>query len=71
MTNIKDIIVYSVVKVDFAWRDEEARPSIIATYTDRQQAIDKKHLCKQIAILDKAKDQYHVVSIKLDEKVSK
>ena len=61
-----EYIIYSVVEIDFHWGSDEPRPSILHTYADFKEAVTKKDLCKQIALLDKSRKQYQVVSIKVD-----
>ena len=52
MKNENNNIVYCVVQIDWAWTNEEPRPSIIATYADREDAIQKQDLMKKIATID-------------------
>jgi hypothetical protein len=63
-----EIIIYSVVAIDFSWNDDSPKPSIIATYNKREDAILKKDLCKKIATVDQSKVQYQVVSINVKDK---
>ncbi|MDA0764128.1 MAG: hypothetical protein O3A39_06805 [Proteobacteria bacterium] len=67
---MNDIIIYSVVKIEFTWQNKEPRPFIITTYKDFKDAVAKKDLCREIARLDKSDEQYYVVAIKLTEKDS-
>jgi len=41
-----EIIIYSVVEINFSWNDDSPKPSIIATYVKREDAILKKDLSK-------------------------
>ena len=64
---IKENIIYSVVQIDFSWVGNEPRPSIIATYAKREDAITKKDLMRKIATIDQTKYQFQVISIQVKE----
>ena len=66
--NENNNIVYCVVQIDWAWTNDEPRPSIIATYADREDAIQKQDLMKKIATIDQSKMQFKVISITYEDK---
>ena len=68
MKNENNNIVYCVVQIDWTWTTNEPRPSIIATYGNREDAIQKQDLMKKIATIDQSKMQFKVISITYEEK---
>ena len=66
--NENNNIVYCVVQIDWTWTTNEPRPSIIATYGNREDAIQKQDLMKKIATIDQSKMQFKVISITYEEK---
>ena len=68
MENKNNNIVYCVVQIDWTWTTNEPRPSIIATYGNREDAIQKQDLMKKIATIDQSKMQFKVISITYEEK---
>ena len=47
MEKVNNNIVYCVVQIDWAWTNDEPRPSMIATYADREAAVQKQDLLKR------------------------
>ena len=68
MENKNNNIVYCVVQIDWTWTTNEPRPSIIATYGNREDAIQNQVLMKKIATIDQSKMQFKVISITYEEK---
>ena len=68
MKNENNTIIYCVVQIDWTWTTNEPRPSIIATYGNREDAIQKQDLMKKIATIDQSKMQFKVISITYEEK---
>ena len=68
MEKVNNNIVYCVVQIDWAWTNDEPRPSIIATYADREDAVQKQDLMKKIATIDQSKMQFKVISITYEDK---
>ena len=66
--NENNNIVYCVVQIDWTWTTNEPRPSIITTYGNREDAIQKQDLMKKIATIDQSKMQFKVISITYEEK---
>jgi len=66
--NENNNIIYCVVQIDWSWHGNEPRPSIIATYGNREDAIQKQDLMKKIATIDQSKMQFKVISITYEEK---
>jgi hypothetical protein len=66
--NENNNIVYCVVQIDWTWTTNEPRPSIIATYGNREDAIQKQDLMKKIAHIDQSKMQFKVISITYEER---
>ena len=66
--NENNNIIYCVVQIDWTWTTNEPRPSIIATYGNREDAIQKQDLMKKIATIDQSKMQFKVISITYEEK---
>ncbi len=68
MKNENNNIVYCVVQIDWTWTTNEPRPSIIATYGNREDAVQKQDLMKKIATIDQSKMQFKVISITYEDK---
>ena len=68
MEKVNNNIVYCVVQIDWAWTNDEPRPSIIATYASREDAVQKQDLMRKIATIDQSKMQFKVISITYEDK---
>ena len=68
MKNENNNIVYCVVQIDWGWTTNEPRPSIIATYASREDAVQKQDLMRKIATIDQSKMQFKVISITYEDK---
>ena len=68
MKNENNNIIYCVGQIDWTWTTNEPRPNIIATYGNREDAIQKQDLMKKIATIDQSKMQFKVISITYEEK---
>lgn len=63
---MKSTIIYSVAEIDMEWLTGIPKPYIVKSFYEREQAIERKDLLTRIALADKSKKQYQVVSVKVD-----